>query len=180
MCIFKSFVLAFEQKTPQIHKLLDAIIASICTFLCFLYEHEKVNQLSPKQFRVFKAEGTVRKAQSILVGGSNHDVIPELKRIKLAYITATKYLLSKFLTNSKLLMSFSAIDPREFSVGQPKKQRLLTKLEFFFPTFVTVEKKQTYLEDVNSILVDKTLLKAIAGDGNVGLDKCWSIIFNTG
>ena len=155
MCIFKSFVLAFEQKTPQIHKLLDAIIASICTFLCFLYEHEKVNQLSPKQFRVFKAEGTVRKAQSILVGGSNHDFIPELKRIKLcdvvedyysvlkvAYITATKYLLSKSLTNNKLLMSFSAINPREFSVGQPKKQRLLTKLEFFFPTFVTVEKNK--------------------------------------
>ena len=30
------------------------------------------------------------------------------------------------------------------------------------------------------MLVDKTLLKAISGDGSIRLDKWWSVIFNTG
>ena len=64
-------------------------------------------------------------------------------------------------------MSLSAIDPVLFSVGQSRIQCLLFKLESFFPPIVTVEKKQSYLEEVNRILVNKTLPKAIAGDGSI-------------
>ena len=74
-------------------------------------------------------------------------------------------------------MSLSAIDPVLFSVGQSKTQYLLFKLESFFPTIVTVEKKQSYLEEVNRILVNKTLPKVFAGDGSIQLDKWWSVIF---
>ena len=74
-------------------------------------------------------------------------------------------------------MSLSAIDPVLFSVGQSKTQYLLFKLESFFPTIVTVEKKQSYLEEVNRILVNKTLPKVVAGDGSIRLDKWWSVIF---
>ena len=98
-----------------------------------------MKKLSLKQFRLLNVEGSVRKTQSMFVGGSNHVLIPKLKKRKLCnvvedyycfkgcvhYCTAAKYILSKFLTNSKLLMSLSAVDPITFSVGQSKTQHLL-------------------------------------------------------
>ena len=185
--IFKSFVLAFEQKTPQIHKLHDAIIDTIQTFLCYFSKYEKVRSLRPKQYRLFDVEGCVKKAQSMFVGGTNHIFIAELKErklndivvdyyavLKVAYVTAAKYILNKFPTDNELLITVA------FSVGQSKTQRLLTKLESFFPTIVTVGKKQSYLEEVNNILLDKTLPKAVTDDGNVRLDKWWSVVFKNG
>ena len=80
---FKSFVLPIEEKTPQIHKLHDAIIDTIHTFLFYFCEYEKVDKLSPKQFRLFNVEDSVRKTQSMFVGGSNHVFIPKLKKGKL-------------------------------------------------------------------------------------------------
>ena len=71
--------------------------------------------------------------------------------LQVAYITAAKYILSKFPNDNELLISLSAIDSITFSIGQSITQRLLTKLEFFFPTIVTVEEKQSYLEGVNRI-----------------------------
>lgn len=145
---------------------------------------------SSKQCKLLNVGSIVRKTQSLFVGGSNYVFIPELKKGKLwnvvedyysvskvVYITATKYILSKFLTNIKLLMTFSAIDPIVFSLGQFKTQRLLNKSEFFFPTCHS-GKKQSYLGEVNRILVDKTLLNAITGDGSIGLNKSESVMFN--
>ena len=62
--------------------------------------------------------------------------------LKVVYITAAKYILSKFLIDNKLLVSLSAIDPIAFSMWQSKTQRLLIKLKSFFPTIVTVEKNK--------------------------------------
>ena len=58
---FKSLVLPIEEKTPQIHELHDAIIDTIHTFLFYFCEYEKVDKLSPKQFRLFNVEDSVRK-----------------------------------------------------------------------------------------------------------------------
>ena len=80
---FKSFVLPIEEKTPQIHELHDAIIDTIHTFLFYFCEYEKVDKLSPEQFRLFNVEDSVRKTQSMFVGGSNHVFIPKLKKGKL-------------------------------------------------------------------------------------------------
>ena len=74
----------------------------------------------------------------MFVGGSNHVFIPELKERKLCDVSE-----------------------------ESKTQHLLTKLESFFPTIVTIGKKQSYLEEVNSILVDEILLKAITVDGSI-------------
>lgn len=126
--IFKSFMLALEQKTPQVHALHDT---AICIFLCYFCRYK--NWISPKQFKPFNIEGSVRKMQSMFVVGSNHVFISKLWKWKLcsalrdyysvlkgAYITVAKYILSRFLTDNKLLMCLPAIDLIYFPSDNPK------------------------------------------------------------
>ena len=88
--VFKSFVLYFQQKVPLIHKL-----------------HEE----------------SLRKQNSLFVGGSNESLMGLMQKngkkgivdtfystVSYAYLTAGKYILSKFSLN-KLLISLSSLDP---------------------------------------------------------------------
>lgn len=128
--------LCLHWNKKQVHTLHDT---AICLFLCYFCKYKY--WISPRQFKPFNIEGSVRKTQSMCVVGSNHVFISKLRKWKLcsalrdyysvlkgAYITVAKYILGRFLTDNKLLMCLPAIDLIHFPLDNPKHSICLPSL----------------------------------------------------
>ena len=49
--LFKSMVLVFEQKEPQVHKLHDMMVNNLRSFLACFIKYEVIKNISPKQLK---------------------------------------------------------------------------------------------------------------------------------
>ena len=188
--IFKSFVLVFEQKSPQIHKVYDELTEVIRSFMGCFMKYESINNLSAKQLKRVSVEDTnIRKRRDFFFGAKTEKLMKSLKKnknnkelvlqflssVKTAYVVTTNYIQSKFPLENELLLSLSALDPlvRGHSVTYNHLKILLE----YFPTLLnTEEKKEAYLKEISNY----QLATLVPYDPNSRLDDWWAKVFATG
>ena len=142
--LFKSMVLIFERKEPQVHKLHDMMINNLQSFVGCFMKFEVIKDLSSKQFK--KSECIIKhpSPQVIFIGSSNEKIIGEMLKKKndseivkeffdnlsSAYNVAGVYLQKKYAIDNDLLICLSALDP--IARGHSKTHSSLLKLRTYF------------------------------------------------
>ena len=80
--LFKSMVLVFEQKEPQVHKLHDMMVNNLRSFLACFIKYEVIKNISPKQLKKVNILDNVRQPRSFFVGDSNEILISNMLKDK--------------------------------------------------------------------------------------------------
>ena len=80
--LFKSMVLVFEQKEPQVHKLHDMMVNNLRSFLACFMKYEVIKHLSAKQLKKVNILDNVRSSRSFFVGDSNEHIINNMLKDK--------------------------------------------------------------------------------------------------
>ena len=122
--IFKSFVLIFEQKVPQVHRIHYQISSVAREFLACFVNHDSIKGLTGSKLKKLDIGNNLRKAKNFYVGASTErvgkklrkekkiDTINEFERsVKQAFINTGCYMQNKFPFTNKLLMSLTGLDP---------------------------------------------------------------------
>ena len=87
--MFKSFVLVFEQKTPQIHKTHDKLVEVFRNFLAFFMKYEKIRNIRSKKLKCIKIDdSSIRDVETFFYGGKNERLMKEMCTKKRNVITA--------------------------------------------------------------------------------------------
>ena len=117
--MFKEFVLIFEQKSPQVHKLHDKLLETYRHFLaCYIrpevLSKEKILTINPANTDI------MLPTRHIYVGGETETVLKTLnseqrkifmENVKKAYSSTSLYMQKKLPLQNSLLISLSALDP---------------------------------------------------------------------
>ena len=69
--VFKSFILIFEQKTPQVHKLLLKLPEVTRDFFVCILKHESIKGLTGWKLKKLNIKNELRKAKYFFIGASN-------------------------------------------------------------------------------------------------------------
>ena len=80
--LFKSLVLVFEQKEPQMHKIHDTMVNNFRTFLACFVKFETIKNLSAKRLKTFDIINNVRPSRTFLFGDSNKLIINQMLKNK--------------------------------------------------------------------------------------------------
>lgn len=183
--MFKSLVLTFEQKEPQVHKLHTTMVESLRNFLgCFI----KFEVLSNgTDMKTIKIDSNLRKRKTFYVGDENLKLLSSLKKkkalhdivtdfyltVKFAYVNAGTYLQKKYAIDNPLLKYLSALNPCERTSSETHSN--LLSLKPFFDTFIH-QSKSDYSSEVQKYVLD-TMLPA--PEENERLDIWWNKVFHT-
>ncbi|GFR57649.1 hypothetical protein ElyMa_005343500 [Elysia marginata] len=141
--MFKSFILKFEQKTPQIHKLHDEIVETAKRFFATFVkvEHIKLKKLVEKDLSLPENSDlllplsqvyTGKKTEELLHTLSAEDKKKVLIKLQNAYIKTGQYFIKK-LPIHKFLEALSALDP--VVRGHSVAVAAMTGLKNFWPKF---------------------------------------------
>ena len=172
--MFKSFVLVFEQKSPQIHKLYVKLVEVLQQFLSAFVKHKLLRKASGKQLKELElSKRTVRRKDDIFYGAKNErlmkkmkdigrtDIVEELQDQAMAsYIHCGKYLQSKVPLDLPVLKCLGSINP--MAIGYISNHKYLKKLGDFFPQILDDDEKlEGYLSDIHTIQLDNDLPPAL-------------------
>ena len=150
--LLKNFVLFFQKKETQIHKLHDIIVDLTKTFLA-CYIKPKVLQQSDKKLKTMDVteKSSLIKLDDIFIGPKAEAILAKekkkrevrqdfIKRALNAYGSTTKCLQDKLPLANKFLMHVSALDP--LVRGHTQAQRYMKAL----PSLLTNALKEDELE----------------------------------
>ena len=171
--MFKSFILIFEQKTPQVHKLHLKLAEVTRDFFACILKHESIKGLTGSKLKKFNIKNELRKTKDFFIGASNEKLTRKLRReskadivkefqvcVKKAFINTAIYMQEKFPLTNKFLMCLSGLDPT--AIGHPASYACLKKLADFFPTILTsTEKTDNYLKEISTLQLDGSLPSAL-------------------
>ena len=190
--MFKSFILIFEQKTLQVHKLhlkLAEVTGNL--FDCIL-KHESIKGHTGWKLKKLNIENEMRKTKDFFISASNEKLTRKLRReskadivkefqvcVKKAFMNTAIYMQEKFPLTNKFLMCLSGLDPA--AIGHSASYACLKKLADFFPTILTTtEKTDDYLKEISTLQFDESLPSALEeNDVPVQLDLWWGKISQT-
>ena len=155
--MFKSFILIFEQKTPQVHKLHLKLSEVTRDFFACILKYESIKGLTSSKLEKLNIKNELRKTKDFFIGASNEKLTGKLRRenkadvvkefqvcVKKAFINTAIYMQEKFPLTNKFLMCLSGLDPT--AIGHPASYACLKKLADFFPTILTsTEKNDNYI-----------------------------------
>ena len=184
--LFKSMVLVFEQKEPQVHKLHDMMVNNLRSFLACFMKYEVIKNLSAKQLKKVNILDNVRSSRSFFVGDSNEHIINDMLKDKndreivkefrenltSAYTEAGVYLQKKYAIDNELLINLSALDP--IVRGHSKTHSCLLKLLPYFS--FTLSSNDQYTAEISAYQIDKELHYFEPGSR---LDSWWNNVFKT-
>ena len=144
---FKSFVLVFEQKTPQIHRLYDELVKVLRTFLQHFLKFESLVDIEGAQLLKLNLKDHVRPKRDIFVGAATKRLLQKLKKarkkdvvedfldkVKNAFVETGIYIQKIFPLANSLLKKLSALDP--IARGHTVTHRYLSDLPAYFPTII--------------------------------------------
>ena len=190
--MFKSFILIFEEKTPQVHKLhLKLADVTGDLFDCIL-KHESIKGRTGWKLKKLNIENELRKTKDFIISASNEKLTRKLTReskadivkefqvcVNQAFINTAIYMQEKFPLTNKFLMCLSGLDPT--AIGHSASYACLKKFADFFPTILTTtEKTNNYLKEISTLQFDESLPYALEENGvPVQLDFWWGKIFQT-
>ena len=80
--LFKSLVLVFEQKEPQIHNIHNMMVNNLRTFLACFMKFEVIKDLSAKKLKNVDILTNVRQSRTFFFGDSNENLISKMSRKK--------------------------------------------------------------------------------------------------
>ena len=182
--MFKSFVLIFEQKTPQVHRIHWQISELTREFLSCFVKHESVKRLTGSKLKQLPIKNELRKTKDFYIGSSTEKVARKLRRekkddiVKKSFLETAIYMQQKFPLSNKLLMSLTGLDPEV--MGRSPVYVCLKRLSEYFPTILTdMEQKESYLREVSRIQLD---LPPVKTDENLPmqLNLWWAMVFKSG
>ena len=140
--MLKSFILIFEQKTPQVHKLLLKLPEVTRDFFVCILKHESIKGLTGWKLKKLNIKNELRKAKYFFIGASNEKLTRKLRRenkadivkefqvcVKKAFINTAIYMQGKFPLTNKFLMCLSGLDPT--AIGHSASYACLKKLADF-------------------------------------------------
>lgn len=185
--LFKSFILIFEQKEPQIHKLHDMMSQTLRTFLSCFMTFESLPKSSNK-LKNADIASNVRKLKTLFVGDENDQLITIMRKnksqcdiakdfydkVRTAYVNSGVYLQKKYAIDNPVLKYLSAIDP--IARGYSITHNYLLNLKPFFQTFLK-DVSGDYSAEVRNYIIDNQLPQPLE---NERLDSWWSKVFKTG
>ena len=184
--LFKSFVLIFEQKEPNIHKLHDMMTQTLRTFLsCFMIFESIPN--SSNKLKCVDIASNIRKLKSLFVGDDNDQLISLMRKnksqneivldfynkVRSSYLNSGVYLQKKYAIDNPVLKYLSAIDP--VARGYSITHNYLINLKPFFQTFLN-NVSGDYSAEVRNYIIDNQLPQPLE---NERLDSWWSKVFKT-
>ena len=190
--MFKSFILVFEQKTPQVHKLHLKLSEVTRDFFTYILKCESIKGLAGSKLKKVNIKNELRITKDFFVGASNEkltrklrhenkaDIVKEFQVCdKKAFINTAIYMQEKFPLTNKFLMCLSGLDPT--AIGHSASYACLKKFADFFPTILTTtEKTNNYLKEISTLQFDESLPYALEENGvPVQLDLWWGKIFQT-
>ena len=160
--MLKSFVLIFEQKAPQVHR-IHLQISESCDFLSCFVKHESVKRLTGSKLKQLPIKNELQKTKDFYIGSSTEKVARKLRRekkddlvkefqvcVKKSFLETAIYMQQKFSLLNKLLMSLTGLDPEV--MGHSSAYVCLKRLSEYFPTILTdMEQRESYLREVSRI-----------------------------
>ena len=171
--MFKSFILIFKRKTPQVHKLhLNLAEVTRYFFACIL-KHKSIKGLTGSKLKKLNIKNELRKTKDFLIGASNEKLTRKLRCqnnadivkgfhvcVKKAFINIAIYMQERFPLTNKFLMCLSGPDPT--AIGHCASYACLKKLADFFPTILmSTEKTDNYLKEISTLQLDESLPSAL-------------------
>ena len=189
--MFKSFVLIFEQKTPQVHRIHLQIYELTRDFLSYFVNHESIKRLTGSKLKQLPIKNEMRKTEDFYIGSSTEKVAHKLRRekkddivkefqvcVKKSFLETAIYMQQKFPLSNKLLMSLTGLDPDV--MGHSSAYVCLKRLSEYFPTILTgMEQKESYF--LSQIQLDEDL-PPVKTDENLPMqvDLWWAMVFKSG
>ncbi|XP_066924720.1 uncharacterized protein [Clytia hemisphaerica] len=202
--LFKSFVLIFQQKSPQVHR-LHSSISSVTRefFACFIGAQHYQSSLKKMNRILFKGltgsklqkvdvKGNLRKSKHIYTGTMTRTLGKKLKEekkietlnefkacVKEAYVETAMYIQKNFPLSNRVLQCLAGLDPNHIVSG--KSYIHLKTLSDFFPTILgSEEDRELYLNEVSRIQLDDGLPSTTNEAGkDIRLDHWWNKVFLT-
>ena len=188
--MFKSFVLIFEQETPQVHRIHLQISELTCDFLSCFVKHESVKRLTGSKLKQLPVKRELRKTKDFDIVSSTEKVACKLHRekkvkefqvcVKKLFLETAIYMQQKCPLSNKLLMSLTGLDPDV--MGHSSAYVCLKRLSEYFPTIlIDMEQKESYLREVSRMQLDEDL-PPVKTDEHlpVQLDLWWAMVFKSG
>ena len=190
--MFKSFVLVFEQKTPQIHKLYSKLVEVLRQFLSAFMKFELIKNASGSALKAIEiSEKTVRDKNDLFYGAKNERLMKKMKNlnrgdivshfqttVKESYMECGKYLRDHVPLDEPVLKCLASLNP--MSIGDSTNHKYLKKLGDFFPQLLDDDEKlEGFLKDVGSIQLDNCLPPALQNEKEVDLDAWWHQVMLT-
>ena len=122
--MFKSFVLTFEQKTPQVHRIHLQISELTRDLLSCFVKHESVKRLTGSKLKQLPIKNELRKTKDFYIGSSTEKVARKPRRekkddivkefqvcVKKSFLETAIYMQEKCPFSNKLLLSLTGLDP---------------------------------------------------------------------
>ena len=190
---FKSFVLVFEHKTPQIHRLYDELVKVLRTFLQHFLKFESLVDVEYAKLLELNLKDHVRPKKDIFVGAATKRLLRKLRKarkkdiaedfldkVKNAFVEMGTYIQKKFPLANSLLKKLSALDL--IARGHTVTHRYLSDLPAYFPTIISEENDDAYLREIMEYQTAD--LPSPTANKNeevlyVPLDEWWAKVFET-
>ena len=187
--MFKSFVVIFEQRSPQVHRIDSEISELTCDFFSCFAKHKSLKESTGSKFK--KLNTKIQSTKTYLYIGSSaekiarklrkekkDDIVREFQSsVKKSFMNTAIYMQQKFPLTNKLLISLSGLDPT--AMGHSATYNCLKRLSEYFPTILTDSvQKESYLQEISNIQLNENLPPAET-DGHlpVQLDIWWEKVF---
>eukprot|EP00111_Clytia_hemisphaerica_P013916 TCONS_00040959-protein len=190
--LFKSFVLIFQQKSPQVHRLHSSISSVTREFFACFMEHSTIKGLTGSKLQKVDVKGNLRKSKHIYTGTMTRTLGKKLKEekkietlnefkacVKEAYVETAMYIQKNFPLSNRVLQCLAGLDPNHIVSG--KSYIHLKTLSDFFPTILgSEEDRELYLNEVSRIQLDDGLPSTTNEAGkDIRLDHWWNKVFLT-
>ena len=194
---FKEYVVLFQAKEPQIHKISQFQLEVFKTFLNRFVKSKKIVNMSPsmlkKSFEI--KEDYLYPTNEMLVGrgtklilkemdGKHPDVVEFYCNVKKAFLETAKYMQNKLPLDNELFICLSAINPlHQF---ENTTATYLDKLIDFVKNVLNEEEKDSYQNEVLKYTIDEDLpafkpSPHSNGQGHqVRIDVWWGEVLKTG
>ena len=191
---FKSFVLVFEQKNPQKHRLYDELVKVLLTFFQIFLKFKSLVNVEGAQLLKLNSKDHVRPKRDIFVGAATKHLLLKLKKdrkkdfvedfldkVKNAFVETGTYNREKFPLANSLLEKLSALDL--IARGHTVTHQYLSDLPTYFPTIMSEENEDAYLQEIMEYqTADLPPPTATINEEvlYVPLDEWWAKVFETG
>ena len=145
--MFKSFILIFKQKTPQVHKFQLKLLLE--TFFPCIVKHKNIKGLTGSKLKKFNIKNELHKMKDFasnekltrnLRRENNADRVKEFQMyVKGAFINAASCMEERFPLVIKFLVFLTGLDPK--TMGYSATHSCVKKLDDFYSAILTSSEK---------------------------------------
>ena len=161
--MFRSFILIFEQKSPQIHRIHSEISELTRDFFSCFAKHESLKGLTGSKLKKLNIKNESRKTKDFSIGSSAEKVARKLRKekkdnivrefqssMKKSFMNTAIHMQQKIPLTNKLLIGLSGLDLT--AMGYLATYNCLKRLSEYFPTILTnTMQKESYLQEISNI-----------------------------